>query len=106
MSFSRNIVVITAGGVAKQRENVSSLSVSSFDNNVYFAQPAPGSAAVLLFPLNASWGEWQSEMNDVHSVNANPLLADPYAGNFTVLPESPAWSLGWQAIDTGAIGPQ
>lgn len=106
MSFSRNIVVVTAGGVATQHENVTSLGFSSFDNNVYFAQAAPLSSAVLLFPLNATWDEWKAAGNDPQSVNADPLLADPDGGNFTVLPGSPAWAMGWQAIDSEAIGPQ
>ena len=40
------------------------------------------------------------------SVVSDPLLRDPSGGDFTVLPGSPAWALGWRAIDTGAVGPR
>lgn len=106
MFFQQNIVLITAGGVAVQRENVSTQGLSVFDRNVYFAKPDAGSAAVLLFPLNSTWIEWRAAGNDADSVCADPLLADPFHGNFTVLSGSPAWALGWKAINTAAIGPQ
>ena len=42
---------------------------------------------------------------DRSSVEADPLLADPAAGNFSVLPGSPAWALGWQDLDISGVGP-
>ena len=75
----------------------------SADSNVYFA--APG-AAPLRFPRNASLGEWRAASgNDGASVVGDPLLRDPARGDFTVLPASPAWALGWRAIDTSRVGP-
>jgi hypothetical protein len=47
----------------------------------------------------AAWG------CDMHSVEADPLLVDPGAGNYSLLPGSPAWALGWQAIDLSSVGP-
>jgi hypothetical protein len=76
----------------------------SSDHNVFFA--APGSLP-LSFPLNLSLAQWRSASgNDAASVTSDPLLRDPEHGDFTVLPGSPAWALGWHAIDTGSVGPR
>ena len=42
---------------------------------------------------------------DGRSAAADPMLAAPQEGDFTVLPGSPAWALGWQAIDLSYVGP-
>jgi hypothetical protein len=42
---------------------------------------------------------------DVRSVFADPLFAAPAAGNFTLLPGSPALALGFQPFDVSRVGP-
>jgi hypothetical protein len=82
------------------------LAASNFsaDMNVYFA--APG-AAPLRFPRNTSLAAWRAASgNDGASVAGDPLLRDPARGDFAVLPGSPAWTLGWRAIDTSGVGPR
>ena len=73
------------------------------DDNVYFAlHGAPAT-----FPLGLTLDAWRAASgNDARSVLADPQLADPAAGDFTVLPGSPAWALGWAAIDTASVGPR
>lgn len=72
----------------------------SGDKNVYFAGPGRG----MTFP-GGSLAQWQKLSGaDVHAVQADPLLKDPEHGDFTVLPQSPAWGLGWEAIDQSIIG--
>jgi hypothetical protein len=76
----------------------------SSNGNVYFA--APGSLP-LNFPLNMTLEEWRTTSgNDLTSVISDPLLLDPQHGDYTVMPDSPAWALGWQAIDTTLVGPR
>jgi hypothetical protein len=76
----------------------------SADRNVFFAPPG---ALPLRFPLNYSLTQWRAVSgNDLTSVIADPLLKDPARGDFTVLPDSPAWALGWHAIDTSSVGPR
>ena len=76
----------------------------SADRNVYWA--APGSLP-LRFPRNTSFEAWRAlSGNDAGSVVGDPLLRDPARGDFAVLPGSPAWALGWRAIDTGSVGPR
>ena len=75
----------------------------SSDNNVF---QTPSSSTGVLFPNGTSLKQWVTmSKNDNNSVVADPLLADPAAGDFTVLPASPAWALGWQAIDLSTVGP-
>ena len=42
---------------------------------------------------------------DVRSVFADPLFADAAAGNFTLLPGSPALGLGFEPVDVSRVGP-
>ena len=81
---------------------VSSNFSSNF--NVYWSI---ASALPLRFPQNTSFEEWRSmSSNDVSSVVIDPLIADPKNGNFTILPESSAWKLGWKEISTNSVGPR
>ena len=77
----------------------------SADRNVYWA--APG-ALPLRFPLNlSSLQQWRAVSgNDLASAIGDPLLRDPARGDFALLPGSPAWAMGWRAIDTSAVGPR
>ena len=50
--------------------------------------------------------EWQQQGQDTESVVADPRFANAGNYDFTVLPESPAWKLGWKAIDMATVGPR
>ena len=66
------------------------------DGNVFWGA-APGALGPLHYP-NGTQGlpAWRAAWGcDGSSVEADPLLADPGAGDFRVLPGSPAWALGW-----------
>jgi hypothetical protein len=43
---------------------------------------------------------------DVEPTIADPLFANPGTYDFTPLPESPAWTIRWKAIDLSTIGPR
>jgi hypothetical protein len=76
------------------------------DGNVFFGA-APGAPMPLHYP-NGTQGlpDWRAAWGcDVTSVEADPQLANPAAGDFSLLPTSPAWALGWQAIDLSTVGP-
>ena len=74
------------------------------DANVFYAE-----GAALVFPENfkpVSLAEWRNFTgNDKSSVDQDPHLAAPSEGNFSLLAGSPAWLLGWKAIDITRIGP-
>jgi hypothetical protein len=111
-SFSGNIIHLTAtpyftsGEFAPPNDDYFSPADWRSDSNVFFGA-APGAPLPLHYPngtqgLPAWRGAWGC---DVHSVEANPQLTDPEAGNFDLLPTSPAWALGWEAIDLSSVGP-
>jgi hypothetical protein len=69
--------------------------------NVYFG----GAGRAVVFPGGRTLAQWAAATGaDARSVEADPLLRDPAAGDFAVLPASPAWALGWAAIDQSQIG--
>ena len=111
-TFSNNIVHLTAtpwfvsGEFAPPNGDYFTPASWRSDGNVFFGA-APGAPMPLHYP-NATQGlpAWRMAWGcDLRSVEADPLLADPAAGNFTVLPGSPAWALGWQQIDLATVGP-
>jgi hypothetical protein len=54
-----------------------------------------------------SWEQWQEKRGqDKHSLIADPLLADPEHGDFSLKPDSPALKLGFQPIDLSRVGPR
>jgi hypothetical protein len=76
----------------------------SANRNVFFAPPG---ALPVRFPLNFSLDQWRAASgNDRSSVIDDPLLKDPEGGDFSLLPNSPAWAMGWRAIDTSNVGPR
>ena len=50
--------------------------------------------------------DWRALGRDVESVVADPLFRNAASYDFTVLPDSPAWKLGWKAIDMSTVGPR
>ena len=57
-------------------------------------------------PAGKSWEDWKASGQDTESVIADPLFGDPASGNFKLSPRSPAWKLGWKAIDMSTVGPR
>ena len=50
--------------------------------------------------------EWKDLGNDLNSVVADPGLADPAHGDFTMPEDSPAFALGFKPIDMSDVGPR
>jgi parallel beta-helix repeat protein len=51
-----------------------------------------------------SLAEWQKRGQDLHSLVADPLFADPEHGDFTLKPSSPAAKIGFLPIDMSQVG--
>lgn len=50
--------------------------------------------------------DWQKWGYDRHSLIADPMFVDPEHDDYCLRPESPAFKLGFQPIDTAGIGPR
>jgi hypothetical protein len=50
--------------------------------------------------------EWREQGRDAASTIADPLFRNAANYDFTVLPNSPAWKLGWKQIDVSKVGPR
>ena len=83
---------------------------NTFDYDLISHHGVPVTNSIRLSDTNAAspsatWQGWQQLGNDRHSVIADPLFADPAKGNYTIRPESPAYSLGFRQIPMEKIGP-
>ena len=79
----------------------------TFASNTYWAAPPLSPGALAWPPRNsASFAQWTAEGEDTGSVVADPLVADAPAGNFTLLPGSPALARGFQQLDLAGVGPR
>ncbi|MBM7567279.1 right-handed parallel beta-helix repeat-containing protein [Paenibacillus sacheonensis] len=50
-----------------------------------------------------AWEEWRAFLGgrfDEHTLSTAPLLEEAERGQFRFSPDSPVWSLGWQALET------
>lgn len=74
-----------------------------FDYNLYFNPDKP--AGQLRF---GEWTleQWRARGQDEHSLYADPGFANPASGDFTLAPDSPAFGLGFEAINISTVGPQ
>lgn len=96
--FEKNIVYYTSNGKLYYPELINP-SISKSDNNIYFNTQANNRN------FNLEW--WKNK----YSFDSNSLVADPmfvgYAqDNFALRQNSPAFSLGFQGIDTSQVGLQ
>ena len=79
-------------------------NVLAMDENLYFC-PALG-APKISSRAAADWAAWQAAGFDVHSLWADPLFLDPENDDYRLREDSPAFALGFQAIDTSRVGPR
>jgi hypothetical protein len=73
------------------------------DWNVYFN---PGLAREEVKFAGGSLADWQARGHDVHSLYIDPQIVDAEHGDFRLKPGSPAWALGFKAIDLTGVGPR
>jgi len=93
----RNIVYYTHGEPLGDNFR---LGQHQFDYNCYW-NPT-GKAPI--FPGGLSFQQWQAKRQDMHSIVADPKFFDAERFDFRLKPDSPARKLGFQPIDTSAIG--
>ena len=96
-TFEGNIVYFDSGALLGSNWTGSQFHMN---RNVYW--DARGQAVTF---TGRSWTDWQ-QGQDQDSLVADPLFANAANYDFRVLPESPAWKLGWHAIDMTSVGPR
>jgi len=94
---------------AYDKPYINGLSNMTWGRNLYWSAALADPARGLVFgtnfePLNFS--TWQIRYKDAGSAVADPLFADAAARNFTLLPNSPALSMGFMQIDMSTVGPR
>jgi parallel beta-helix repeat protein len=74
-------------------------TVIRIDNNLYYA-----AGNEVLLGSGETFAEWQERGFDTHSLIADPGFVNPAAGDYSLKPDSPALTLGFEPIDTSQIG--
>lgn len=97
-TFDRNIVYFDSGMLLGSNWTGGQFHMN---HNIYW--DARGNP---IRPAGKSWEEWIASGQDTDSLIADPLFAGPSSGNFKLSPKSPAWNLGWKAIDMSTVGPR
>ncbi|MHB1037628.1 MAG: right-handed parallel beta-helix repeat-containing protein [Pirellulales bacterium] len=101
-TFERNIVFYTQAPLLGG--NWTNPETYRLDNNLYWN----AAGKPIVFPGGLSLDQWQKKGQDLHSRIADPLFVDAAHDDFRLKKESPAWAMGFQAIDlsqTGLVGP-
>ena len=87
-------------------------ALSSFDQNLYWLEGKDDHDP--LFPSNQTLAEWQHAGvsggklggQDKHSVVADPQFTNAAEHDYTLVPGSPAFDLGFTQIDISTVGPR
>lgn len=85
----------------------------TFDRNIFYydsglLRGGNWSGDQYRFTHNLYWDVRGTPVQPVESdaIVADPMFAGPANGNFRLSPNSPAWKLGWKAIDMSTVGPR
>jgi hypothetical protein len=104
-SFMRNIVryldpVAPLYGIY----NGIDLSTTKSDYNIIHHEGLPLLVPYTRTVADGQWRAWQKMGFDRHSIVADPLFRDIGKGDYTLLPGSPAFKVGFKAIPIDKIG--
>jgi len=97
-TFERNIVYFAEGDVMDGEWRGAGLRM---DRNLFWDVRGGDMRS-----LKRAWQEWRKLGQNSHSIIADPMFVAPQSYNFTLKPDSPAFKLGFQAIDISTVGPR
>jgi len=108
--FINNIVVTDGPSAIRDYIPYQSRNPSRFDLNLYWNRQGDAVCSIRAGRKD----DWQPQTLeerratglDLHSVAADPKLADIDGGDFTPAPDSPARALGFEPIEIGDVGPR
>ncbi len=102
--LERNVIYWTDPEAAVVRAGRLLPETISIDHNLYWC---PGADEFKMAASGfASFADWQAAGYDADSLIEDPLFVAPEDDDYTLRPESPAFALGFEAIDTSAVGPR
>lgn len=98
--FQRNIIAYSNPDAVLFVTGRLDENVIRIDRNLYFH--AGGKEPVAC--AGASWADWQKRGFDRTSMISDPQFRDPGHDDYTLRPDSPAFKLGFEPIDTSTVG--
>jgi len=103
--LSRNLFVSSGGSASIYTVRNAARDAYAFDANLVWAQGEPPRVAgVTGLPRRNSWSGWLALGQDPGSLVADPRFVNPHRHDYRLRPDSPAFGLGFKAIDMAAIG--
>ncbi len=104
--FQRNVVYFTDPKSALFRISAARSRPAQSDHNILFC---PGEcicrgSVISGLPQIDTWEKWQQAGFDIHSIVEEPRFADPENGDYSLKSDSPAFKLGFNAIDLSQVG--
>ncbi len=97
-TMERNIVYFDQGGLLGSNWKGTGFTMR---NNVYYDRRGPDISFA-----GKSFSEWKASPQDLGSMIADPLFANPDNYDFRLRPESPALKKGFQQINMSTVGPR
>lgn len=97
-TYENNIVWSSSGAIFQIGGKVDKETFKRVDNNVYYNREGRYSFRQMTLD------DWHRMGLDAHTKFADPLFVDRKRRDFRLKPDSPALALGFQEIDTRAIG--
>lgn len=101
-SFTRNVVVFDSGELLGSNWT-GATNQFRMEGNLYWDQRLANRAEDMRLG-GRSWQEWRRSGQDVTSMIADPLLIDPQHPEKGLRSDSPAFKLGFKAVDLGGVG--
>jgi parallel beta-helix repeat protein len=98
--LERNLFCYSNPGATLFAAPALTAEVIRIDRNLYYCA---GATEYTFGWAGQPFAEWQQAGFDVHSLLADPQFVNPAADDYTLKPGSPAFQLGFQAIDTSQV---
>ena len=101
-TFERNVIYYEMGDLFRAVDP----GRYAFDYNLYYRRGGQSVNFGRSLSGSIALEQWRQRGQDGHSLVADPLFVDPEHGDFSLKADSPAFQLGFKAIDLSTVGPR